>query len=283
MDKLADARDLQNMEAMRQLRSPDFPARPYDPERDEYLIPPKEQDTEGDEVADGDEKKAGEGEEEMEEEEPPLFLPQLGGPTPKLDERFKEKMRAVAKKKKENGDSESENEKQQELRTRQFERLEELDLAAQALASDEQSLEQMLEAMQAAMPDGSPLTPEQMAQLREMMNGKNRQQAQAMFERMQQMLAQAMQQDNQGPAQAQLPLPSALSPIGNQDGVIGGVEQILVDLDDLPVGARVVIMKMQPKEREELLQGLREEGPEGYRHFIKDYFRRLTEVQGSQP
>jgi hypothetical protein len=120
-----------------------------------------------------------------------------------------------------------------------------------------------------------------MQQLREMMNGKNQQQAQAMFQRMQQMLAQAMQQDNQNPTEAQLPMPSALSPIGNQEGVIGGVEQILVDLDDLDVNTRVVIMKMQRKEREELLQGLREEGPEGYRQFIKDYFRRLTEVQAT--
>ncbi|MDA1054283.1 MAG: hypothetical protein O3C40_27880 [Planctomycetota bacterium] len=288
MEKLADARELQDMKAMRRLRSPDFPARPYDPERDSYLIPPKEQDTEGE---DGDEKptegedaeaEKNEGDEEM-EDEPELFLPLLGGPTPKMDERFKENMRAVAKKKKEQGDEDGENEKQEQLRSRQFDRLEELDMAAQALASDEQSLEEMLGAIEAAMPEGSPLTPEQMQQLREMMNGKNQQQAQAMFERMQQMLAQAMQQKNQGPTQAQLPTSSALNPIGNQEGVIGGVELILVDLDDLPVGARVVIMKMQPKEREELLQGLREEGPEGYRHFIKDYFRRLTEVQGSQP
>lgn len=290
MDKLADARKLQDMEAMKQLRQPNFPDRPFDPDREEYLIPPKEQDTEGDE--DDQEKKDGEegedaekkGDEEMDEDEPPLFLPQLGGPTPKLDERFKKKVRDVAKKKKKKGDdSESENEKQDELRSRQFERLEELDLAAQALASDEQSLDEMLAAMEAAMPEGSPLTPEQMQQLRQMMSDKNQQQAQAMFQRMQQMLAQAMQQEGQDPQQAQLPQPSALSPIGNQEGVIGGVEQILVELDDIPVGARVVIMKMQPKEREDLLQGLREEGPEGYRKFIKDYFRRLTEVQGAQP
>ena len=38
-------------------------------------------------------------------------------------------------------------------------------------------------------------------------------------------------------------------------------------------------MKMQPREREDLLQGLKEEGPEGYREFIRDYFRRLTKVQ----
>ena len=287
MDTLADARQLQDMEAMQRLRSPDFPARPYEPERESYLIPPKEQDTEEpegegeDEQNEDSEDAENENAEEM-EDEPELFLPVLGGPTPKMDERFKKKMRDVAKKKKKKGDAEGENEKQEELRSRQFNRLEELDMAAQALASDEQSLEEMLEAMQAAMPEGSPLTAEQMQQLREMMNDKSQQQARAMFARMQQMLAQAMQQDNQDPAEAQLPQPSALSPIGNQEGVIGGVEQILVDLDDLDVNTRVVIMKMQPKEREELLQGLREEGPEGYRRFIKDYFRRLSEVQATE-
>ncbi len=38
---------------------------------------------------------------------------------------------------------------------------------------------------------------------------------------------------------------------------------------------------MQPQVREELLQGLREEGPEGYRAFIRDYFKRLTRVKGA--
>lgn len=285
MERLADARELQDLEAMRRLRSPNFPSRPYDPERDSNLIPPKEQDTEEPE-GEGEDEENNDGEDgeenEAMEEEPPLFMPVLGGPQPKLDERFKEKMRAVAKKKKKKGDSDGENDEQEELRSRQFQRLEELDMAAQALASDEQSLEEMFEAMQAAMPSESSLTPEQMAQLREMMNGKNQQQARAMFERMQQMMAQAMQQAGQEPTQAQLPMPSALSPIGNQNGVIGGVEQIIVDLDDFDLNARVVIMKMQPKAREELLQGLREEGPEGYRQFIRDYFRRLTEVQSSK-
>ena len=36
---------------------------------------------------------------------------------------------------------------------------------------------------------------------------------------------------------------------------------------------------MQPKLREELLQGMREAGPEGYQKFIDDYFKRLTEVK----
>ena len=53
------------------------------------------------------------------------------------------------------------------------------------------TMDEMFEAMRAAMPNDSSLTPQQMAQLREMMSGKNQLQARAMFERMQQMLAQA--------------------------------------------------------------------------------------------
>jgi len=286
LEQLADVRGLQDMDAIRRLRSPQFPARPYDPERDSYQVPPQEQDTAEPAGEDQNEQDAddqdGETEdsEEWMDEEPPLFLPVLGGPVPELDERFQEMMRPVEAANSQE-DAQGENDQQQELRSRQFNRLEELDMAAQSLASDEQSLEEMLAGMEAAMPNGSPLTPEQMQQLRQMMSGKNQQQAQAMFERLQQMLAQAMQPDGQ-PVQAQLPNSSQLNPVGNQVDVIGDVEQIMVELADLDLNSRVLIMKMQPKVREELLQGLRGEGPEGYRQFIKDYFRRLTEVQAAE-
>jgi len=36
---------------------------------------------------------------------------------------------------------------------------------------------------------------------------------------------------------------------------------------------------MPPRVREELLQGMKEEGPEGYRKFIQEYFKKLTEVK----
>ena len=66
MEALADARVLQDLEAMRRLRAPDFPARPYDPERDSYLVPPKEQDTEEPEGEGEDENNSdGEDGEEM--------------------------------------------------------------------------------------------------------------------------------------------------------------------------------------------------------------------------
>ena len=55
---------------------------------------------------------------------------------------------------------------------------------------------------------------------------------------------------------------------------------LAAELADLDPATRTLILKMQPQMREELLQGLREEGPEGYRAFIRDYFKRLTQVKG---
>jgi hypothetical protein len=56
---------------------------------------------------------------------------------------------------------------------------------------------------------------------------------------------------------------------------------LAADLAQLDLTTRTVILKMPPKVREELLQGLREEGPEGYRAFIRDYFQRLAKVKGA--
>jgi hypothetical protein len=52
-----------------------------------------------------------------------------------------------------------------------------------------------------------------------------------------------------------------------------------VELSQLDPNARAIILKMQPRMREELLQGMREQGPEGYRKFIQDYFKRLSTVK----
>jgi hypothetical protein len=53
------------------------------------------------------------------------------------------------------------------------------------------------------------------------------------------------------------------------------------DLPDLDPATRSLILKLQPQVREELLQGLREEGPDGYMTFIRTYFKRLSQVKGS--
>ncbi|NQU09736.1 hypothetical protein HQ590_03020, partial [bacterium] len=40
---------------------------------------------------------------------------------------------------------------------------------------------------------------------------------------------------------------------------------------ELDVTARTVVLSMQPHLREELLQGMQEQGPEAYRKFIQNY------------
>ena len=89
------------------------------------------------------------------------------------------------------------------------------------------------------------------------------------------------QQKNQQPMPPQSTLANQL--IGNQkpDGL--GTDQVLVDLGKFDVATQRVIMKMQPKEREELLQGLREEGPKAYRGFIRDYFKKLSRARVKVP
>ena len=59
------------------------------------------------------------------------------------------------------------------------------------------------------------------------------------------------------------------------------VAPLEAELPDLDLATRTMILKLQPQIREELMQGLKEEGPEGYKTFIRNYFKRLTEVKGS--
>ena len=67
------------------------------------------------------------------------------------------------------------------------------------------------------------------------------------------------------------PSQSQSSQTGNNPPVDGA------ELATLPPSTQQAILKLPPRVREELLQGLREQGPEGYGPFIEDYFKRLTE------
>ena len=158
-----------------------------------------------------------------------------------------------------------------------MDRAEELATTEEALAADQEILESLIESLTSQLPEEAlgELTPEQAAQLQEMLAAQTTQEALEMFRRLEQMLAQTdepTQPNNQPPP----PSPPTDKPDLSE---IGAVDAILVELDDFDLSARTVIMKMQPREREDLLQGLKEEGPEGYRKFIRDYFRRLTKVQ----
>jgi len=168
----------------------------------------------------------------------------------------------------------------QALQARQADRAEELADAEQALAADQEILESLIESLAAQLPAEAlgEMTPEQAAQLQELLTAETTQEALEMFRRLEQMLAETDEPAllaNQPPTPSQTTAKPDLTEIG-------AVDAILVELNDFDLNARTVIMKMQPREREDLLQGLKEEGPEGYREFIRDYFRRLTKVQAAK-
>ncbi len=128
-----------------------------------------------------------------------------------------------------------------------------------------------------------PLSPEQSAELTDLLNSPKAQKAMQMAARMQALQTgesadqQAKKTDKSPSTQSPL-LKSSPKPIGNLDpnkGTQFAMEAVLRDLDP---ATRSLILKMQPRLREELLQGLRDEGPEGYQRFIRDYFKRLTKA-----
>jgi hypothetical protein len=115
-----------------------------------------------------------------------------------------------------------------------------------------------------------------------MLQSQDFQQAMAMRSRMRQARNAMNRQPGQpqpGQPQANM-VPQGTGAVGDLSGGPKGGTQLESELGKLDPATRNVIMKMQPQVREELLQGMREEGPEGYRKFIQDYFKRLTEVKG---
>ena len=304
--KKSDKKLDKTAELLNSKRQPDFPDRPYKPEDKDYKIPPKEQDTqEGDPTKENEdakkdgEKKKGEkkkGDEEAEEE---FFLPALGGLRAELDPRFEKMIRDLKeklKKQQENG-KEAADPEQQERNRQQLQRLEELDMAQRALKTDQKSLkdlqDQLQQAQQKSEQGEQQQQKPQQKSLEQTLEQALMQQARKMMQRMQKQQNQPQQQPgdpkNQPPQDQQKNEPMPPQPtlanqlIGNQDPDGQEAEQVLVDLSKLDVATRRVIMKMQPKEREELLQGLREEGPKAYRGFIRDYFKKLSRARTKGP
>ncbi|MFN0195903.1 MAG: hypothetical protein ACKVT0_04115, partial [Planctomycetaceae bacterium] len=124
------------------------------------------------------------------------------------------------------------------------------------------------------------LTPEQAKQLAQMLESKAMQKAMAMAARAKQ--TPQKQNPNQPPPTATQPQPSDPVPEGNLLGTLPGKQMLQIELLKLDPASRQVILNMQPAQREEIMQGLREEGPEGYREYIRDYFERLTKVKTQQ-
>ena len=210
---------------------------------------------------------------------PNRLSPALAETTPEFDERLAEKVEAM-RQAQEASDTPSDPEREA-FREDQFEQLEDLDVAEQSLRADEETLSELLEEL--ALEEAA--SAEEAERLAELLNSAELQEAREMFERMNAMNEpQESTEESTDPSEeatelSQLPPASQL--LRESEDVQAGVELIMLELDDLDVATRAIIMQMQPKAREELLQGLREEGPEAYRHFIRDYFRRLSKVQAS--
>jgi hypothetical protein len=271
-------------------RAPKLPKAPYNPDAGEEMVPPKEEDTDDPDTPKASDKQDSEkgkkADKDKEDEEEPLYMPALGGPRPKLDPRFKGKMRPGERRaRKSEGDKDSND--RDELAQRQAETMQELDAAEQSLGSDQQSLERMLDQLRQAIEqgkggkqgsnkEGSESSSSQ--SLAQAMQSQAMQEAQAMAARMNQ-LAQG-RSTGRGRGRPGLPMPSR-SAIGNLQGTprdgLGSAE-----LADLDPATRSVILKMQPKLREELLQGMQGQGPEGYRKFIQDYFKRLSQEKSTK-
>jgi hypothetical protein len=286
---LAQARNLlKDDKARRMKRRPEFPAEPYTPDQGEEMVRPKEEDTDEPAAArkdggdKGDPAKADKKDDQKDSEDEPTYAPALGGPRPKVDPRYARKMRPVARKPKgDKGEPDDPNGRREELEGRQERNLRNLDQAERSLASDQQTLEQMLRQLgQPQRPNGNQqgqgqdMDAEMARQLAEMMRSPAMRQAMAMLARMRQGPGQ---QGNQQSAQRS-PNPSQTS-TGNMQGAPNPNAALEGELAKLDPSARTVLLKMPPRVREELLQGMREEGPEGYRKFIEDYFKRLTEVK----
>lgn len=280
-DVLNRTRELQATDKMKRLkRQPSFPKAPYEPDAGEQLVRPKEEDPDepaaakkdkGNPATDPKDKK-----DKADDEEDSKFMPALGGPKPKVDPRFAGKMRPLPKK----DGPKSAQEERDELKGRQDENLKDLNQANQSLASDEKSLEQMLQQLRQAMSSPRPNAPQPGQQqpgrpqgqpdLLQALKSQATQQALEMAARMRGMRQSAARAQGRPNGQTRTPT------TGNLQGTPPPGTPLPGELDKLDPDTRAALLKLQPKLREDLLQSMREQGPEGYREFINDYFKRLS-------
>lgn len=276
--KLQQAGKLKRMK-----RRPTFPDAPYTPDQDEQFVRPNEEDP--DEAADA--QKATQGKKSAtaktdkklddDDEDEPKYMPALGGPRPKIDPRYAKKIRPL-RKRPHHGKPGDAAEQRDDLAARQAGHLEDLHEADQSLASDEHSLENMLHQLEQALsgqPHASPSGQAHGGQedpLAQMLQSPAMQQALAMVAQMRQM--GGMQANGQRP-----PMSGQNLPQGNLHGGTMDDPALEAELSQMPLDRRNAVLKLHPRLREQLLQGMREQGPDGYRQFIDEYFKRLTETK----
>jgi hypothetical protein len=265
------AKKILDREKARKMRK-EFPEEPFVGDPKERKTAPKEEDTppETDPAKKGENADARKPEKkEGKDDEEDLFKPALKGEREKLDPRFDKKLRPSPKKSGEKGD------RRDELQDHQQDNLRDLDAAQKGLKSDEQSLEEMIQSLlnasQKGQPDDNQKSPNGKSpadQLMDMLRSEAMQAAKQMAQR-------AKQNGKNGQPQSGPPQPptgtASESLMGNSIGTAG-------ILDDLDPRTRATILQLPPRVREELLQGMKAQGPEGYQKFIQDYFRRLSAV-----
>ncbi|MBC8354899.1 MAG: hypothetical protein H8E66_23215 [Planctomycetes bacterium] len=159
------------------------------------------------------------------------------------------------------------------LAQQQQEHAEQLSSATESLAADQQALGELISELSQATNSQQPSSSQSSQQLGQLLNSPAMQQAMEMSQRMDEMQLPPSLARN---ATAQL-AQSQGSPDGART-MNGAVEQILVELGETDPKAASLLMRMQPHQREDLLQGLRQGGPKGYQRFIRDYFIRLSQA-----
>jgi hypothetical protein len=284
---LAKAKNLLDAKRKRPRDKPDFPDSPYTPERDEVKVPPREEDTneplpnkndpKGKPGEKGEKGKKDDKKDMEDDDKEPLFMPALGGPREKMDPRFAKKRRPV-KKTPMKGDKPDPDQERQNLEDRQNDNERNLDEAEKSLASDQKTLEDIARQLEQSLKGQKGGKPQQggqseadqmMEQLQQMLQSDAMKAAMAMAGRAKQGPPQKGQQQNQ-PGQAPPDNPTA-GPDPNK----GSRDAELAKLDP---ETRALILKLPPSRlRDELIQGMSEQGPEAYRAFIQDYFKRLTD------
>ena len=157
-----------------------------------------------------------------------------------------------------------------DLGTRQHERLEELGTVRGALDREDQALEQVLERFPRNKPGQQP----DPAELERLMQSAEVRRALDMARRSRE-LAAARRNPSQARAAGFTNRPDQFP---TTDKMVAPLDTALPDID---LATRNAILKLQPQIREDLLQGLREEGPEGYQGFIRNYFKKLTEIKAN--
>jgi hypothetical protein len=297
LDKLlADAKKLlEKKRRKRDADDPEFPDAPYRAEGKEETTPPREEDSDeplpekkgkkgakdkdkeaGDKAGDKKDKK-----DDDDEDEEKKFMPRLGGPRQKLDPRFAKKRRPVKRTPKDSTKP-GESEDRDKLADRQDDSSRDLDAVEKSLDSDANTLEKMIDQlnkMAQGKGKGEPKDGDSdpLDQLRQMMQSPSLREAMRMAAQARALGRQRGQQGQRG----NTPNPSAnQNDTGREEGGDDPPVKLDTDLANLEPGLRAMILKMpKSRTREELIRGLNERGPEAYRAFIEDYFKRLTQTK----